>query len=48
MNPKNIKKIIEKSISSNLKQDTNNKDKSKSSKEIDDKHKKIYNKDKKN
>ncbi len=46
MNPKNIKKIIEKSIASN--QDTNNKDKGKASKEIDDKHKKIYNKDKKN
>ena len=40
MNPKNIKKIIEKSISSNLNQD--NKDKSKSSKEIDEKHAKKY------
>lgn len=42
MNPKNLKKIIEKSINSNLKQDTNNKDKSKSSKEIDEKHAKKY------
>ena len=40
MNPKNLKKIIEKSIASN--QDTNNKDESKPSKEIDEKHAKKY------
>ena len=42
MNPKNLKKINEKFIASN--QDTNNKDKGKVSKEIDEKHKKIYKK----
>ena len=42
MNPKNIKKIIEKSIASNQDTDTDNKDKSKPSKEIDEKHAKKY------